>query len=103
MKLNLSVCQDSKISLSIPVEIDGNLDKLNNSNGYYNDICYTSTTESVTDITLKDRKNEYVNNTVCKDDCKFVDNDYSSQKAQCSCKVKKSFFFSDMKIDKKNY
>ena len=72
VKLNLSVCQDSKISLSIPVEIDGNLDKLNNSSGYYNDICYTSTTESGTDITLKERKNEYVNNTVCQDDCEFV-------------------------------
>ena len=40
------------------MEIDDNLDKLNNSNGYYKDICYTSTTESGTDITLKDRKNE---------------------------------------------
>ena len=49
--------------------------------------------QSGTDITLKDRKNEYVNNTVCQDDCEFVDNDYSSQKAHSSCKVKESFFF----------
>ena len=29
VKLNLSVCQNTKISLAIPVEIDDNLDKLN--------------------------------------------------------------------------
>ena len=101
VKLNLSVCQNSKISLSIPVEIDDNLDKINSSSGYYNDVCYTATTKSGTDITLKDRKNEYVNNTVCQDDCDFLDYNYTSKKAKCSCKVKESSpSFGDMNIDK---
>jgi len=100
-KLNLSVCYNTKISLSIPVKINDNLDVLNSSSGYYNDICYTATTESGTDITLKDRKKEYVNNTVCQDDCDFLEYNYTSQKAKCSCKVKESSSsFADMKIDK---
>ena len=72
VKLNLSFCQDIKISLSIPIEItDNNLDKLNSNSKYYNDICYTTASESGTDIILKDRKNEYINKTVCQDDCDF--------------------------------
>ena len=100
-KLNLSVCNNSKISLFIPVKINDNIDKINNTSGYYNDICYTATTESGTDISLKDRKNEYVNNTVCQDDCDFSSFNYTSQKAKCSCKVKESpSSFADMTINK---
>ena len=43
VKLNLSVCENSKISINIPYEINGNIDKYNTSSGYFNDICYTST------------------------------------------------------------
>ena len=86
VKLNLSVCQNSKISLSVPVEItDSNLDKLNSSSEYYNDICYTATSESGTDIILKDRKKEYINKTVCQEECDFNDYNYTSQKAKCKC------------------
>ena len=73
IKLNLSVCKNSKISLVVPVEITDNLDKLNSNSEYYNDLCYTTTSESGTDIILKDRKNEYINKTVCQDDCEFSD------------------------------
>ena len=59
MKLNLSSCKNNKISLSIPVDNIGNIDKLNSSSGYYNDICYTATSDSGTDISLIDRKNEF--------------------------------------------
>lgn len=60
-KLNLSVCQNTKISLIIPFETTENIDKLNSRNEYYNDICYTTKSESGTDITFKDRKEEYIN------------------------------------------
>ena len=60
VKLNLSVCENSKISINIPYEINGNIDKYNTSSGYFNDICYTSTSNDGTDISLNDRKNEYI-------------------------------------------
>ena len=90
--MNLSVCEDSKIFLSIPIEISDNIDKLNASSDYYNNICYSSKSESGTDISLKDRKKEFVENnrTVCQEDCLFTDYDHSIQKANCSCSVKES-------------
>ena len=102
-KLNLSVCSNSKISLSVPVEISESLDKLNSSSDYYNDICYTTTSESGTDISLKDRKKDFVegNKTVCQDECDFLEYDYNTNKANCSCKVKESSSsFADMNINK---
>ena len=64
VKLNISICSRTKISLSVPVEIkEKRLDKYNSSSDYYNDICSTTTSESGTDISLKDRKNEnYIHN-----------------------------------------
>ena len=104
VKLNLTVCQNSKISLSVPVQISESLDKLNSSSGYYNDICYAATSDSGTYISLKDRKKEFIeeNKTVCQDDCDFSEYDYNTKKAKYSCKVKESspISLADMKINK---
>ena len=40
------------MDLSVPVIITENLDLLNTSSGYYNDICYTATSDTGTDIPL---------------------------------------------------
>ena len=102
VKLNLTKCKNSKISLSIPVDKVDNLDKLNSSSSYYNDFCYTATSDSGIDITLEDRKNEYPSKAVCQDDCDFVGYNYTTKKAKCSCEAKKSSSsFADMKINNK--
>ena len=89
IKLNLSYCENSKIDLSIPIKITENIDKLNASSGYYNDLCYIATSDSGTDINLNDRKNEFVDNnrTVCQDGCIFSNYDNKKQKAKCSCDI----------------
>ena len=101
-KLNLSICEESKIFLSVPVEIkEESFDEYNSSSGYYNDICYTTTSDSGTDISLKDRKNEYSNKALCQDDCDLINYDHITKEANCSCDVKQSSFsFALMKIDK---
>ena len=102
-KLNISICDNSKISLLIPLIITENLDILDSKSEYYNDICYTTTSESGTDITLKDRKNEYIdgNKMICQDDCDFSDYNKNIQKVNCSCKPKESSsLFENMKINK---
>ena len=43
INLNLTVCRNSRISISIPITINDDLDKYNCSSDYYNDICYTTT------------------------------------------------------------
>ena len=103
IKLNLTVCESNKIDILLPVEISESLDKLNSSSEYYNDICYATTSNFGTDISLNDRKIEFIegNKTVCQEDCIFSEYDDLNKKAKCSCKVKESSFdISDMKINK---
>ena len=73
IKLNISTCKNNKISLSIQINNIDNIDIINSSSGYYNDFCDTATSDSGTDITIKDRKDEYPSKALCQDDCDFVD------------------------------
>ena len=100
IKLNLSICKESKIFLIVPIELDENIDILNSSSEYYSDICYKSKSESGTDMLLNDRKKEFIegNKTVCQEDCTFYDYLQEISKANCSCKVKES----SSKIDNLN-
>ena len=104
-KLDLSICDDTKIELSIPVSInEKDLEKHDSTSKYYNDICYSSTSENGTDISLADRKNKFVNNnlTLCEEDCEFKGYDSNTKKALCSCEVKISLpLISEINIDKK--
>jgi len=102
-KLNLTICENTKISINIPYEINGNVDKYNTSSGYFNDICYVATSNDGTDISLQDRKNEYMDgdNIICQDDCDFSEYDYKHKKAKCECYAKDSnSSFADMIINK---
>ena len=89
-KLNLNVCKETKIEISIPIKIDDNLDKYNPKSNYYNDICYKTTSESGTDISLKDRRNEFIENnmTLCEENCDLIDYNYTNEKVKCSCDIK---------------
>ena len=103
LKLNLSYCDNIKIDILIPTKLTDSIDKLNSSSDYYNDICYTATSDTGTDITLKDRKEEFINNDkmVCQEKCIFAEYNYKTQKAKCLCDVvEPSSSFSNMKIDK---
>ena len=103
IKLNLTVCENSKIYISIPIIINEHLDKYNVSSGYYNDICYTTTSEYGTDITLKDRQKEFIkkDKIICQENCDFSEYDYDTFVAKCSCNVKESSeSFADMSINK---
>ena len=89
-KLNLTLCKDTKIEISISVSINGSLDKYDPNSDYYNDICSKATSDSGTDISLKDRKNEYVNNnmSLCEENCELIGYDQVKKKAKCSCNIK---------------
>ena len=103
-KLDLSVCKDTKIDISIPVDIPINdINKYNKSSDLYNDICYSLTSDSGTDIPLKDRQSEFINNnlSICEEDCTFSSYDSITKKAICSCYTKiKMPLISNIKVDK---
>jgi len=103
INLNLTVCENNKISIFMPIILTGNLDKYNQSSKYYNDICYTTISEDGTDIILKDRQNEFIDKDliVCQEDCYFSEYNHDTFKARCICNVKQcSESFEEMNINK---
>ena len=90
-KLDLDICNDTKIDILVPVIL--NEDELflyNTSSDYYNDLCFPYTTTEGTDIILDDRKNEYINNnmSLCEDNCEYTGYNIETKKAICNCNVK---------------
>ena len=70
------------MEISIPVEINDIIDKYDPKSFYYNDICYKVTSESGTDIILKDRQYEFVENnmSLCEENCELVNYNDTSKK-----------------------
>ena len=103
IKLNLEPCKNTKIEISIPVSIEDDIDKYNPDSKYYNDMCSKATSNNGTDITLNDRKNEYINNnmTLCEEDCRLIDYNYETEKVKCSCDIKLSLpLFEEIRFNK---
>ena len=103
-QLNMSICEDIKIDISIPFEIPKEeVCKYNISSECYNSICYTSTSKDGTDEPYKDRQDNYKKNNslkVCEEYCEFIEYDDKNQKAICSCFTKiKLPMISEIKID----
>ena len=77
--------------------------KYNSSSEFYTDICSTYTSENGTDVTLKDRQNEFIENnlSLCDNDCEYNGYDNNTKKVICECNAKNNFpLISDIKIDK---
>ena len=105
-KLNLSYCKNNKIEISIKVEINESLNKYNPKSEYYNDICSTTTSKLGTDISLKDRRNEFVDNNMflCEENCTLIEYNYNTSKAKCSCDIKiEKAPLNDIKFNKKDF
>ena len=102
--LDLSICKNLRIDILIPVDInDNDIDKHNPDSDYYNDICSKTTSNSGTDISLLDRRNKFIedNMTLCEEDCKFIQYNFTTKKANCSCLVKINLSkIKDIKFDK---
>ena len=102
-KLNLDYCSDTKIDIKIPVLInEDHLYKYEPNSDYYNDRCFSTTSEKGTDVSIKDRKKEFVNNnlTLCENDCEYLGYDSETKESNCQCKVKKEMIIFNIKIDK---
>ena len=103
-KLDLSFCENIKMTISIPASInEDELFKYNSSSEFYSDICFAYTSDKGTDVPLNDRQNEFIENnlTLCQNDCKYSYYDNKTKKAICECDTKTTFpLLSEIKIDK---
>jgi len=102
-QLNLDICDNIMINITIPAKIDNETlfiyEKLkgygynlfDSNDKFYNDICTKYTTENKTDMLLSDRKNDifskYGNKTICQDGCYLGSYNNSLEEATCQCKV----------------
>ena len=103
IKLNISQCKELEIIISNPVILDDIIEKHNPKSDYYNDICFKSASKKGADITLKDRKEEFIdgNMTLCEEDCKLIEYNSTIKKAKCSCLFKISLpIIENIKFDK---
>ena len=104
-KLNLSICKDDKVDISVPAKIDEDkIYKHNISDDYYNDICTIS--DSKIDIIINDRRNEfYLNNmSVCEEDCTFKYYSFDTKKVSCECFIKiKVPLMSEIEVNKNKF
>ena len=101
--LNISKCEGKNVDIFIPVSISDDIDKHNTSSDYYNNKCTKAKSEKGTDISLEDRKNEFVNKnmTLCEEDCSLVEYNTTTKKAKCSCKIKLNLpLVENIKFDK---
>ena len=100
-KLNLSVCENTDITIYIPIELDEKTQKLYDSlkaQGYnlfdrndkfYRDICTPYKSLDGTDVVLLDRVN-YIyeqNKLTCQNNCEFSEYLPDSKYLKCDCKV----------------
>ena len=100
----MSICEGKEIFVGYSLNISKDeLDLYNMESKFFSDICYTYTDSKGTDITLYDRKDEFMNNnkSYCEEDCKISDYDENERRLKCSCEVKYSLsLISEIKIDK---
>ena len=101
-KLNLNLCDNTKIEINIPVSIDeSSLYKYDANSGYYNDRCYTYTSENGTDIPLTYRREEFINNnmSLCESECDYLGYNNETKNSKCECNAKNEISLFNIKID----
>ena len=90
--LDLKFCENMKIDMEIPVNIDidideTNINKYNKESEFYTDICYPYNNKEGIDLTLFDRKKEYnfFNYSLCLNKCTFIGYNNITKKVSCRC------------------
>ena len=103
-KLELDICNNITIEISLPVSInEDELYRYNTSSDFYNDKCFPYTSENGTDMTLSDRQNDFINQnlSLCEKNCDFIGYDNNTKYASCDCQIKNVInIYGDIVIDK---
>ena len=91
-KLNLDICENEKIEILMPINInEDEIYKHDPNSDYYNDKCFPTDSKNGFDIILSDRKNEFINKnlTLCENNCEYEKYDSEIKKVVCKCEIKK--------------
>ena len=105
-KLNLSICQDTKFDLYVPVNLsdrinqiykqamEQNYDPFDINDKFYREICTPYNSENGTDVLLDEREefiySTVVNETLCPDNCEYSSYSLDNRYIKCECNVNTS-------------
>ena len=102
--LDLALCEGLGIILYFQANLsDPNIDLYNINSGYYNDICYTYTSDDGIDIPIEIRRSLYSDNnqSLCEEGCNVANIHSDTGEIECKCNAKYSLpFVSEISIDK---
>ena len=104
-KLDLNYCNETKMKIYTPTDIDEEyIYKYDPNSEYYKDKCYPNPSECGNDDTLLKRKNEFNNNyfSLCGNNCIFIEYNKTTKKAFCECSFKSEFMKLSEIISKKD-
>ena len=104
-KLDLNLCKEISINISIPVSINvEELYKYDPFSEYYTDKCYPNILECQTNNNISERKNKFNNNylSLCEKNCNFSGYNPVSKNALCRCKFKNEFSLLSDLLNKKD-
>jgi hypothetical protein len=99
--MDLSICDDEKVDIYIPVTLSNETEKLhsdllnygydlfNPNDSFYQDICTPYTSINGTDVVLSDRKKSFYNDTEtsCQDGCEYSSYSTDTGHLKCECSV----------------
>ena len=103
-KLDLEKCEGLKIEIINYINLTGDINEYKPKSDYYNDVCSIKDSNDKVDISIPDRRENYVDNNmaVCEPICDFISYNTEDQKAVCSCDVKTVIpLLNNIKFDKK--
>ncbi len=73
---------------------ENGINVFNESDDFYNDLCYQYSDEYGNDVTLSDRYNNYYQNvSFCDDNCEINGYNFDLLEVNCSCKIKESISY----------
>ena len=65
------------------------IDIYDSQDDFFNDLCYSFTSSSKTDVILNDRKTDYFRNiSFCEENCEYSGIDLENKKVNCTCEAK---------------
>ena len=103
-KLDLKKCEGLKIEIINYINLTGDINEYKPKSDYYNDVCSIKDSNDTVDISIPDRRENFVDNnmSVCEPTCDFISYNAEDQKAVCSCDVKTVIpLLNNIKFDKK--
>ena len=101
-KLDLSVCSDLNVKVNYLIKDtdlinlklaksmkEKEIDIYNGEDSFFNDFCLNFTSANKTDVTLKDRREDYFQNiSYCEKGCTYLGIDLEKFRVECGCPIK---------------